>query len=336
MHDLAVVGGGPVGLATALLATRAGLGVRVLEPRAGPIDKACGEGLMPGALAVLASLGVDPPGRSLSGIRYVDPVRTAQADFRHGPGRGVRRTTLHASLEQAAGPCVERRAVEHVVDRGDHVEVDGEAYRYVIGADGLHSKVRREIGAEAATTTRRFGLRVHARTAPWSSYVEVHWAPRSEAYVTPVADDLVGVAVLTDRPGPVEELLADHPRLGERLDGVETTATRGAGPLRQRVTHRVRGRVLLVGDAAGYVDAITGEGIALGLAQARAAVEAIAADEPAAYEAAYRRIGRRHVALTQALLATSRVAPVRRRIVPLAARLPWVFGAAVDQLARPA
>jgi flavin-dependent dehydrogenase len=98
----------------------------------------------------------------------------------------------------------------------------------------------------------------------------------------------------------------------------------------------VVGRVLLVGDAAGYVDALTGEGIAIGLAQARAAVDAVAAGRPDQYEAAYKRLGRRHELLTQALLASSRLPVVRRQIVPLAARLPRVFAGVVDQLARPA
>jgi flavin-dependent dehydrogenase len=111
---------------------------------------------------------------------------------------------------------------------------------------------------------------------------------------------------------------------------------RGAGPLRQRARQRVAGRVLLVGDAAGYVDALTGEGIALGLAQARAAVAAVAAGRPQAYEAAWRRLGWRSQLLTQALLTTTRHRAVRARVVPAAAALPRVFGAAVDQLARPA
>jgi flavin-dependent dehydrogenase len=98
----------------------------------------------------------------------------------------------------------------------------------------------------------------------------------------------------------------------------------------------VRGRVLLVGDAAGYVDALTGEGIAVGLAQARAAVAAVAAGAPASYERAWRRVTLRHDLLTRGLLAATRHPAVRSRIVPAAATLPRLFQAAVDQLARPA
>ncbi len=339
MRDLVVAGGGPVGLATALYAARAGLDVAVREPRTGPIDKACGEGLMPGAVADLAALGVDPAGHDLAGIRYVDGSGAAvEAAFRSGRGRGVRRTTLHAALSgalDAAGVPVEPRPVRSLRDHGDHVVVDGEPARHVIAADGLHSPVRRLLGLDAdVRSRRRFGFRCHVEQAPWTPFVEVHWSPRAEAYVTPVADDLIGVAVLSDAGAGFEELLADIPALAERLTGARTKV-RGAGPLRQRARHRAAGRVLLVGDAAGYVDALTGEGIALGLAQARAAVDCIVAGDPGRYERVAGRIGRRHELLTQGLLGATAFAPVRRRLVPAAVRLPWLFGAAVNQLARP-
>ena len=340
MRDLVVAGGGPVGLATALYAARAGLDVEVREPRAAPVDKACGEGLMPAAVADLADLGVVPEGHRLSGIRYVGSGLSVEAPFRRGDGLGVRRTTLHAALSDAvkeAGVEVVPRAVESVVSADGHVRVDDVACRHLVAADGLHSRVRRLLAAgRPPVRHRRWGLRAHASVAPWTPYVEVHWSPTSEAYVTPVAPDLVGLAVLTDRPRAFGELLAEHPLLVERFEGAPWSAVRGAGPLRQRVTAPVLGRVLLVGDAAGYVDAITGEGIALGLAQARAAVAAIVAGDPAAYSVAHRRIGRRRELLTHALLGASRLPVVRRQIVPLAARLPSVFAGIVDQLARPA
>ena len=80
--------GGPVG--------------QVAEPRAAPVDKACGEGVMPAAVRRLAALGVTPDGHPLRGIRYLDAAHQADAPFRHGDGLGVRRTVLHAAL--AAGP----------------------------------------------------------------------------------------------------------------------------------------------------------------------------------------------------------------------------------------
>lgn len=94
--------------------------------------------------------------------------------------------------------------------------------------------------------------------------------------------------------------------------------------------------MLLVGDSAGYVDALTGEGIALALAQARAAVSAVLDEEPQRYEDEWRSITRRYRWLTAGLLGATRISPVRRALVPTAHRLPRVFAAAVDALARPA
>lgn len=340
MRDLVVAGGGPVGLAAALHATRAGLDVAVVEPREGAIDKACGEGLMPGAVAALTGLGVRFEGHPITGIRYLDDRTRAEAAFRHGVGYGVRRTRLHTALADAVAgarvPTV-RRAVRTVEDRGDHLLVDGEPTRYLVAADGLHSPVRRLLGLDApAAARRRFGQRCHVAVAPWSSFVEVHWSPVGEAYVTPVAPDLVGVAVLSTERRPLADLLPHFPALADRLDGQELTRVRGAGPLRQRARRRVAGRVLLVGDASGYVDALTGEGLVLGLAQAGAAVAAVAAGRPQRYELAWRRLGWRHDLLTRTLLSATAHPAVRTRVVPAAAALPRVFGAAVDQLARPA
>jgi len=353
MRDLVVVGGGPVGLVTALYAARVGLDVVVHEPRAGVVDKACGEGLMPGAVARLADLGVRPEGPRLAGIRYLDGAgHVAEAPFRRSHGLGVRRTRLHAALlERVAEAGVEVRptAVRKLVDRGDHVFVEGSAARYLVAADGLHSSVRRLVGLERTARAgptrrrpvprgrgaRRHGLRRHFRVPPWTSFVEVHWSAGAEAYVTPVGPDEVGVAVLSSQRGSFDDHLTGFPALVSRLAGADADTVRGAGPLRQEVLGRVRGRVLLVGDAAGYVDALTGEGIALGAAQAEAAVRAVLAGDPAAYEASARRLGRRHDLLTRGLLVGTRSDLVRRMVVPAAQRLPSVFGAAVDQLARP-
>ncbi|HET6625696.1 MAG TPA: NAD(P)/FAD-dependent oxidoreductase [Nocardioidaceae bacterium] len=338
MPDVAVAGGGPVGLATALYAVRAGLSVTVFEPRAGVIDKACGEGLMPGAVAALDHLGVAVDGIALRGIRYLGSGRTAAALFRDGTGRGVRRTTLHAALRsavEAAGVPIVARPVGEVRQDEAGVTVDGEPARYLVAADGLHSPVRRRLGLDAPVAgARRYGLRGHVRTVPWTDLVEVHWAARSEAYVTPVEPDQVGVAVLTSERGGLEQHLQAFPVLRDRLDGLTWSAARGAGPLRQRSRRRVAGRVLLVGDASGYVDALTGEGLAIGFAQARAAVDAIALDRPDGYEKTWRQVTWRYELLTRGLLGAARRPPVRRALVPAAAALPAVFGAAVNELGR--
>lgn len=340
MTDVVIAGGGPVGLSAALYAARRGLSVTVYEPRAGAIDKACGEGLMPGAVAALADLGVRPEGQQLRGIRYVAGSRRAEAYFDVGPGCGVRRTTLHSALraavDMAAVPVVEE-PITQVTQDSRGVIANGTRARYMIAADGLHSPVRRHLGLQAPTSSsRRFGLRCHLQTAPWTEFVEVHWSRWAEAYVTPVGPDLVGIAILTRRRASFEEHLAAFAELHAHVRGRSMSQVRGAGPLRQRTHRRVSGRVLLAGDASGYVDALTGEGIALGMAQAREAVAAVADDQPQRYEQAWRRVTRRYDVLTRSLLALTSLPPARRAIVPLAATLPRPFSAVVNQLAHPA
>ncbi|MEO8815541.1 MAG: NAD(P)/FAD-dependent oxidoreductase [Mycobacterium sp.] len=330
--DLLIVGGGPGGLATALYARKQGLSVIVAEPREGPIDKACGEGLMPGGLAELTSLGVDPVGMPFRGIAYVDEHRRAEACFRGGPGRGVRRTTLYAELASRA----KERDTEWVSARVTHVDQDavgvaaaGIRAKWLVAADGLHSAVRRAVGITAvAGTPRRYGVRWHYTVPAWSEFVEVHWSRWGEAYVTPVEPDLVGVAILSrHRPD-----LAWFPWLADQLHGAGHGRARGCGPLRQVVSRRVAGRVLLVGDAAGYEDALTGEGISLAVRQAAAAVTAIVDDAPSSYEGAWRRITRNYRLLTRGLVLASGPRVTRRAVVPACALLPGVFGRAVHTL----
>jgi flavin-dependent dehydrogenase len=229
---------------------------------------------------------------------------------------------------------MERAGVRSVVQEGDAVRVDGLAARHLVAADGLHSPLRRQLGLDRPVRgAPRYGLRRHFAVRPWSSHVEVHWAPTAEAYVTPVGPDRVGLAVLTDRPAPYADLLQRFPELRDRLTGHEASDVLGAGPLRQAASRRVAGRVLLVGDAAGYVDALTGEGVALAVRQAAAAVDAIVAGDPQRYEQEWRAITRRYRLLTGALLTASRVGPARRALVPGADRLPGVFAAVVNALA---
>ncbi len=149
MIDLLVAGGGPAGLATAVHAARAGLEVVVVEHRRGPIDKACGEGLMPHSVRQLQQLDVELDGRAFHGIRYLDGRRVAEARFRDGAGRGVRRTVLHAALSDAAaaaGAKVVHGEVGEVTQDSTSVCAAGFRARYLAAADGLHSPIRRSLG----------------------------------------------------------------------------------------------------------------------------------------------------------------------------------------------
>jgi 2-polyprenyl-6-methoxyphenol hydroxylase-like FAD-dependent oxidoreductase len=158
MPDVVVVGGGPVGLATAIAARGAGLSVVVLERSRPPIDKACGEGIMPDGLAALAALGVRLDGaRALPfhGIRYVDGDLAAEAPFPGGPGRVVRRTALHEALVgRAAEVGVDLRwgtTVEGIAGEEVATEAGPLLGRWIVGADGLHSRVRRGAGGSPAS-----------------------------------------------------------------------------------------------------------------------------------------------------------------------------------------
>ena len=342
MLDLLIVGGGPAGLATAIHAARAGLDVAVAEPRPTPVDKACGEGLMPGAVRALDELGIAPPGHPLRGIRYLaaaDARHHAEAGFRHGPGLGVRRTDLHAALARRVaelGVPVHPVKVDAATVRQDagSVSAAGLTARYLAAADGLHSPVRRHLGLDLPDPRPpRYGLRRHFTIAPWTDHVEVHWSTRAEAYVTPLGPELLGVAILTSERAPFDVQLAGFPSLAARLDTHTSSAVRGAGPLRQRVRGRVAGRVLLVGDAAGYIDALTGEGISVALAGAAQLVRCIREDQPQDYEHAWRRASRRHRLLTDTLVRLRAHPRLTRLIVPTAARLPPLFAGLVNGLA---
>jgi flavin-dependent dehydrogenase len=338
--DIAIVGGGPAGLATAIGARLAGLSVIALDRRRPPIEKACGEGLMPDAAARLAELGVRlPPGEShpLRGIRYIDSEVVAEGLFPGRGGLGVRRLALHQALaDRASEVGVDLRwdiTVRGLTSSGLDTDSGPITSRYLVGADGLLSTVRRWArldGPAVSPGRRRFGVRRHYAVAPWSDLVEVHWGPGCEAYVTPVSPGEIGVAMLWGLDGGAargfDDLLGRFPVLAERLAGLSPTSRdRGSGPLRQNVHGVVRGPVALVGDAAGYLDAITGEGLAVALHQAAALVEAMRVGDLSRYSIAHRRIGRLPGMITGLVLACERRPALRRRAIAALAAEPALF-----------
>lgn len=350
--DVAIVGAGPAGLLTALALRQKGLSVRVFEKRRSPesgLDKPCGEGLMPFCLEELDRLGVETAdlGRPFRAIVYRDERSEARADFRGGEGRGVRRTQLSQRLLETA----ERRGIElswgeavrcelepsgryAVVTQGGECES-----RYVVGADGLRSATRRALGLDKSTASgrRRFGVRRHYAREPWSDAVEVHWSAGAEAYVTPVGDREIGVALLwteseerTSRG--FDDQLSALPWLAEKLAGCATSRAVGCGPLRQPVRGVVRANAALVGDASGYVDAITGEGLGLAALQAPALAESLASDRLESYAATQRRLRRVPETLTEMTLLLARWPRLRRRALRSFARDPRRFSEFLEVL----
>ena len=325
MADVVIVGGGPAGLCTAIAARLRGFEVIVLDRSRPPMDKACGEGLMPDGVDVLQSLGVDLQGIDscpFRGIRYIDDQLSAEGVFPEAPGLGIRRTGLHRALRHRAEAVgvdlrwgVQARGLLAGGFETDHGAVRG---RWLIGADGRASRVRRWADLDGRPARgRRFGVRRHFELQPWSDLVEVYWSDGCEAYVTPVGENMIGVALLwSGKAATFDDLIGNFPGLQRSLENVPIASKdRGAGPLHQRCSAVISGDFALVGDASGYLDAITGEGLALSFRQAVALVDAIGAGDLGRYVAAHRRIVRFPNAITRLLLVIERHPRLRRRVM---------------------
>jgi menaquinone-9 beta-reductase len=333
--DVLVVGGGPAGLAAAIAARRKGFRVRVVESAHPPIDKACGEGLMPDALQALGELGVRIPegtGGVFRGIRFVghdsfDGDVTVEAEFPSRYALAVRRTELHQILADAAVGA----GVELCWGNGA-VELADARARWIVGADGYNSKVRKWAGLERWRRRReRYGFRVHYQVTPWSEFVEVHWHADFQMYVAPVGAEEVLVALLSRDPHlRVAEALESFPELQDRLgDAPRTTMERGGISATRKLWTVTQGAVALVGDASGSVDAITGEGLGLAFRQALALADALESSSGTGnldrYEAAHRRLARRPAFMADLLLLLDGRAGLQDRALRYLARHPLVF-----------
>jgi menaquinone-9 beta-reductase len=342
--DAVIVGGGPAGLATATALAQSGLSAVVLEKRSMPADKACGEGLLPPAVRALEALGVRSliePGHSarIASIRFVQEDGTyAEAALPCVGGLGLRRLTLSQALmtrAQRAGAEVRERCGVldyRRTDCGIEVTTSDGTFKaaVLVAADGLNSRLRCAEGLDGATNgARRFGMRCHFRVPAWTESVEVHFAPMVEAYVTPVSPHTVGVAFLWDqkrmshRPS-FASMLGHFPDLSRRLgEAAVESRVLGAGPLAREALAQLRDRFVLVGDAAGYVDAITGEGLSLAfqcaLTLGRILPGAIARGVTREALLEYEREFVRHFRLyrwrTRAMLFIARRVAVRRRVL---------------------
>jgi len=334
--DIFVVGGGPAGLAAAIAARRRGFRVALADPGHPPIDKACGEGLLPDGVAALEELGVSlgqADAVPFRGIRFVESALSAEACFPSRSAVGIRRTALHRALVD----CAENAGVQ--LDWGTPVTGTA-AYgvrlgprttvrcRWVIGADGETSRVRSWAGIDTpAPALRRFGFRRHYRVEPWTDFMELYWGDTFQIYVTPIACGEICVALLSGDPHfRLEDALARMPDLAARLRrGVPVSTERGAVSASRRLASVWRGRVALVGDASGSVDAITGLGLRLAFRQALALGAALEAGDLARYAVEHRRLVRSAEIMASFLLLAGRRRGFRARAMRALAAHPQLF-----------
>jgi flavin-dependent dehydrogenase len=333
--EIVVIGGGPAGLATALAARRNGFEVCVVDRAQPPIDKACGEGVMPDGVAALRQLGVvlgTGNGLPFRGIRFTDDQQIAEACFPDESGVGIRRTALHQILldgVEAAGIVTGwSTKVTGLEPEGIRIGDQLVRCRWIIGADGALSQIRQWAGlAPVRDGSRRIGLRQHFHVKPWSDFVEVHWANGCQAYVTPVGPDEVCIALL----GRTQELCftdlaVRFPQLGGRLENAKPIGgVRGGFSASTRLRRVTAGRIALVGDASGSIDAVTGEGLTLAFRQAAALGMALAEGDLASYEATHRRICRMPFLMAHLLLLMDNHEGLRKITLQALTARPRIF-----------
>ena len=334
--DVFVIGGGPAGLAAAIAARQRGLRVIVADGMCPPIDKACGEGLMPDGLAAFERLGLQLPLTKcfpFQGIRFLSNNLTADALFPdRGVGLAARRPVLHRVMAERAlqvgAELLWGRPVTGIT--AEEVQAGTEFFRsqWIIGADGSNSRVRRWAGLEASHQPRlRYAFRRHYRLTPWTDHMEVHWGERCQGYATAVGENEVCVVIASNDanlrfPAALQELRW----LSARLEGAEpTTAERGAVTGNKRLKRVWRGNMALIGDAAGTVDAITGEGLGLAFSQAVALAECMEAGDLSRYQQVHNRLMLRPMLMARLMLLLDRRPRLQDRVLQVFQRRPETF-----------
>ncbi len=304
---MVVVGGGPAGAACALALVRAGLDVTIVERQVFPRRKACGEYLNGGAVAALDALGVGDAvraiARPLRGIRLIPPGTAAIELPFPGPALACERALLDDVLLTAArdaGATVLRGHVEDLVRDGTRVSgvvVRDEAgerrpfdARFVVGADGAGSIVARKLGFDIARRgVKRFAVGGHYRGfGDLDGHVEMYVGTGAYFAINPLASDRSNVMVvvrsgdLATWSGAVDDgMRGKAAALGRghrSFAGAERLGPRvSVGPLAFDVRAVAAEGVVLVGDAAGFLNPFTGQGVFLALRSARDAATAVLA-----------------------------------------------------------
>ncbi|MEJ3742035.1 geranylgeranyl reductase family protein [Actinomycetes bacterium KLBMP 9797] len=275
VYDVVVVGAGPAGSSAALAARRAGARVLLLDRADFPRDKACGDGIAPHALDVLAALGVPDPVAGyppVPGLRLVGPGGGAVARALPRPAYTIPRKVFDARLVAAAvtaGAELRRHAARRIDVRDDLVVVDGEfAARALVGADGAGSVVRRTLGFPPNSAGHlALAIRGYAAALPAAEQLIVTSATGWPAYAWsfPIGDGSANVGygeVLRGEPVSRAHLLARMAALLPEVDPAAVTGLRAHHlPLSTRRPRPGRGRITLAGDALSLINPFTGEGI---------------------------------------------------------------------------
>jgi len=365
-RDAIVVGAGPAGAATAILLAEHGLAVTVLERATLPRPKICGEYVSPEAGRMLDRLGVlktlDAAGAApLTGFRITAPDGTvAGADYRAiGPWRPYRQHALGVARAALDGALADRLRLLPV-DFREEVRVTDLLFEpgrvagvraadregrpvalrapLVVGADGRASVVAARLGCRRPHPLRRMALVTYvAGVAGCRERGEIFVDPPDYAILNPLGPERVNLSLVVplEHAAPWSSRLDDFfgarvaqlPHLARRLAGARRVApVHALGPLAHRVDDPRAGGVLLVGDAAGFYDPFTGEGIYTALRSAELAAEAItgalrAGDVSAARLAAFARARREAFAGKARVTRALQAVIGRRRLANAAARL---------------
>lgn len=337
--DVFVVGGGPAGLATAVAARSQGLSVLLADGAVPPIDKSCGEGLMPDGAEALEELGFAIPEDEafpFRGIRFVNESCATESAFPRGTAYGIRRTHLHRAMSEHAAACGVRMLWQAAVT-GVHpggVMVAGELVRarWVVGADGTSSRIRGWANLDQQEITAgnrklRFAFRRHYRISPWTDFMELHWGEQCQVYVTPVSREEVCLALISSNPKlRLAQALREFPELNARLEGAEYASNeRGAITVTRRLRRVYRDHVVLIGDASGGVDAITGEGLCLTFRQAALLGKCLASDDMALYQSGHRALSRRPALMARMMLFMAKHHHLRKRTMQAFQTSPLLF-----------
>lgn len=334
--DVVIIGGGPAGLAAAIAARKKGFEVVVADGAKPPIEKPCGEGMLPDALTALQDLGVVfdyGEGHPFQGIAFLDQDASAHASFVEGIGLGLCRPLLHERLIERAQECGVRLLWESPVASMDgHVVKLSRGMlraKWIIGADGNGSRVRHWSGLEASThSTFRYATRRRYCVNPWSEYMQIYWGSTTQAYVTPMGPDEVCVVVMSEarERACFDNAFAEFPGLEMKLRSAKLTGReRGAVTAMRSLARVQRNNVALIGDASGGVDAITGEGLRLAFRQAFALADAMIADDLKFYQRAHRCLLRRPRLTGHLMLWLGRNPGIRLRVIRAMQHNPELF-----------